>query len=106
MAFVVSKSCLPVFGLHLPFAGAVLQLQHRLGDAVQAAGKVPLDVEAMGIDLLSLSAHKMYGPKGVGALYIRKGVRVLPLVEGGTQESGRREIVRTISREPARDAEQ
>jgi len=62
-------------------------------DAVQAAGKVPLDVERMGIDLASLSAHKMYGPKGVGALYVRKQsprVRVEPLIDGGGHERGMR----------------
>lgn len=62
-------------------------------DAVQAAGKVPIDVEAMGIDLLSLSAHKMYGPKGIGALYVRKRnprVRLEPLIDGGGHERGMR----------------
>jgi cysteine desulfurase len=62
-------------------------------DAVQAAGKVPLDVEVMGIDLLSLSAHKMYGPKGVGALYVRRQaprVRLEPLLDGGGHERGLR----------------
>src|SRR5437870_199627 len=62
-------------------------------DAVQAAGKVPLDVEEMGIDLLSISAHKLYGPKGVGALYVRrKGprVRLDPLIDGGGHERGMR----------------
>ncbi|ADU27804.1 cysteine desulfurase NifS [Ethanoligenens harbinense] len=59
-------------------------------DAVQAVGHVPIDAEQEGIDLLSLSAHKFHGPKGVGALYIRKGVRLPSLIEGGTQERGRR----------------
>jgi cysteine desulfurase len=62
-------------------------------DAVQAAGKVPLDVEEMGVDLLSLSAHKMYGPKGVGALYVRRRaprVRLEPLLDGGGHERGLR----------------
>jgi cysteine desulfurase len=62
-------------------------------DAVQAAGKLPLDVEEMGIDLLSLTAHKMYGPKGVGALYVRRRdplVRLEPLFHGGGHERGYR----------------
>jgi cysteine desulfurase len=61
-------------------------------DAAQAAGKVPLDVEAMGIDLLSISSHKLYGPKGIGALYVRRRprVRLLPLIDGGGQERGLR----------------
>lgn len=59
-------------------------------DAVQAAGKVPLRAEKWGVDLLSVSGHKLHGPKGVGALYVRKGVRVLPRVFGGGQEGGLR----------------
>lgn len=55
-------------------------------DAVQSAGKIPVDVEAINADSLSLSAHKFYGPKGVGALYIKKGTRILPLFHGGAQE--------------------
>ncbi|HRI04259.1 MAG TPA: cysteine desulfurase family protein [Pyrinomonadaceae bacterium] len=59
-------------------------------DAVQAAGKVPLDVEAIGCDLLSISAHKIYAPKGVGALYVRRGARLHPQNLGGHQERERR----------------
>ena len=59
-------------------------------DAVQAVGHVPVDVEAMQIDLLSLSAHKFCGPKGVGALYVRKGIRLPSFITGGGQEKGRR----------------
>ncbi|MCI6930821.1 MAG: cysteine desulfurase NifS [Methanobrevibacter boviskoreani] len=55
-------------------------------DAVQSAGKVPIDVKKQNIDLLSISSHKLYGPKGVGALYIRKGVKIDPLIHGGGQE--------------------
>jgi cysteine desulfurase len=59
-------------------------------DAVQAVGHIPVDVGALGVDLLSVSAHRFYGPKGAGALYFRKGVRVRPLIDGGLQEGGRR----------------
>ncbi|MFA5213231.1 MAG: cysteine desulfurase NifS [Methanoregula sp.] len=59
-------------------------------DAVQAIGNVPIDVKAQNIDMLSLSAHKFYGPKGVGALYIKKGVRIENLIHGGAQERKRR----------------
>src|SRR5579883_611891 len=59
-------------------------------DAVQAGGALPLDVGALNADLLSLSAHKFYGPKGTGILYIRQGMRVLPQMQGGSQERGRR----------------
>ncbi len=55
-------------------------------DAVQAAGKIPLDVNQLHVDLLSLSAHKLHGPKGIGALYVRKGTRLSPVVFGGGQE--------------------
>ena len=59
-------------------------------DAVQTVGHIRVDVEELGVDLLSTSAHKLYGPKGVGALYIRKGTRIAPFVHGGEQERGRR----------------
>jgi cysteine desulfurase NifS len=59
-------------------------------DAVQAFGKIPIDVEELGIDLLSVSAHKLHGPKGVGALYVRQGVPLHPVITGGGQEQGRR----------------
>lgn len=59
-------------------------------DAVQAVGHLPIRVEEQNIDMLSLSAHKFHGPKGVGALYCRKGLTLLPFVEGGAQERGRR----------------
>lgn len=59
-------------------------------DAIQAAGKSDLDVRRIGVDLLSLTAHKFHGPKGVGALYARRGIRFFPLLKGGSQENGRR----------------
>jgi cysteine desulfurase len=59
-------------------------------DAVQSAGKIPLDVRALGVDLLSISAHKFYGPKGIGALWIRRGLRLLPVLTGGKHERSRR----------------
>ena len=59
-------------------------------DAVQTAGKIQIDVKALGIDLLSISGHKFYGPKGVGALWLRKTVRLTPFVTGGRQERNRR----------------
>lgn len=59
-------------------------------DAVQTVGKIPVDVKKMNVDMLSLSSHKLYGPKGIGALYIKKGVRIEPLLHGGGHERGLR----------------
>jgi len=71
------------------------EMAHSVGalfhtDAVQAVGKIPMDLKSTEIDMLSLSGHKLHGPKGIGALYVRKGVRLRPLIRGGHQERGRR----------------
>jgi cysteine desulfurase len=71
----------------------VVRIAHAAGalvhtDAAQAAGKIPIDVHALGVDLLSLTGHKMYGPKGCGALFIRKRTELVPLICGGGQERG------------------
>src|SRR3989339_1044773 len=65
-------------------------------DACQSFGKLPLNVEKSNIDLLTINSHKIYGPKGVGALYIRKGVTITPLLHGGGQESGLRSTTENI----------
>ncbi len=66
-------------------------------DAVQCGGKIPLDVNRLQVDLLSLSAHKLHGPKGVGALYIRKGLQLSPIVFGGGQERGLRSATENVA---------
>ena len=72
-------------------AGALLHV-----DAAQAAGKIPIDVGAMQVDLLSLTGHKMYGPKGCGAIYVRKQAKLEPLIVGGGQERGMRSGTRNV----------
>ena len=59
-------------------------------DAVQTTGHIPTNVDHLGVDLLAMSAHKLYGPKGIGALYVRRGTRIIPFMHGGGQERGRR----------------
>ncbi len=65
-------------------------------DACQSFGKIPVDVDKTGIDLLTINSHKIYGPKGIGALYIRKGVNIVPLLHGGGQEAGLRSSTENI----------
>ena len=69
-------------------AHAVGALMHT--DAAQAVGKIPIDVKALGVDFLTVAGHKFYAPKGIGALYIRSGVQVSPILNGGGQQDGRR----------------
>ena len=73
----------------------IARLAHAAGalvhtDMAQAAGKIPVDVAALGVDLASLSSHKLYGPKGIGAIYVRRGVKIAPQIHGGGQEEGLR----------------
>ena len=66
-------------------------------DAVQAAGKIPFDMQAQPVDLLSMSAHKLHGPKGIGLLYVREGVPLAPLIHGGGQERGLRSATENVA---------
>ncbi len=66
-------------------------------DAVAATGSIPIDVKKLGVDLLTMSAHLFYGPKGAGALYLREGTRIIPLIYGGIQEGGRRAGTENVS---------
>ena len=82
------------YGTIMPIAG-LAAIAHEHGaifhtDAVQALSKIPVDVDALGVDLASFSGHKVHGPKGVGALYVRKGIELEPLLHGGRQEHGLR----------------
>lgn len=88
-------------GIIMPIA-ELCAIAHEKGalfhtDAVQAVGKVPVDVQATGVDMLSLSGHKIHAPKGVGALYIRRGTRIRPFFVGGHQEHGRRAGTENVS---------
>jgi cysteine desulfurase len=76
---------IPVLAAHARERGVLFHT-----DAVQAAGQLTLDVQALGVDMLSISAHKFYGPKGVGALFVRKGTGLVPPQSGGSHEEGRR----------------
>ncbi|MCL2375876.1 MAG: cysteine desulfurase NifS [Defluviitaleaceae bacterium] len=80
-------------GAHLKEVNATRGRENKIffhTDAIQAVGHIPVNVDALGMDLLSMSAHKLYGPKGMGALYVRRGVKLPPLIHGGGQERGRR----------------
>lgn len=75
--------------------GQIAEIAKRYGlpfhtDAVQTVGTIPINVEELGVDLLSLSGKGFYGPKGVGALYLRRGAHIIPFIDGGVQEGGRR----------------
>ncbi|MEN9975380.1 MAG: hypothetical protein RLZZ282_1386 [Verrucomicrobiota bacterium] len=93
-AFVSVMAANNETGVIQPLREAV-ELAHHRGlpvhsDAIQGAGKIPLSVVALGVDLLSVTAHKFHGPKGVGALFVRRGLKFEPLLRGGEQEAGRR----------------
>lgn len=93
-AFVSVMTANNETGAIQPIDAVLVAARHRglpvHTDAIQAAGKIPINVRESGVDLLSLSAHKFHGPKGVGALFVRKGLRFEALLHGGNQEAGRR----------------
>jgi cysteine desulfurase len=66
-------------------------------DAVQTVGHIPVDVNELGVDMLSISAHKLYGPKGIGVLYVRTGTKIEPIITGGAQEKNRRAGTENVS---------
>jgi len=81
---------------------AIAKIAHEGGalmhtDAVQALGKIPLNVEELGVDMMALSAHKIYGPRGIGALYLKRGTRFDPFIKGGGQESRRRSGTQNVA---------
>jgi cysteine sulfinate desulfinase/cysteine desulfurase-like protein len=100
-AAITDETCLVTIMMANNETGAIQRIADMAGvarehgvvfhtDAVQAVGKIPVDVKELGVDVLTLSGHKLHGPKGVGAIYARKGVAVDPLISGGHQEMGMR----------------
>jgi len=82
--------------------GEIAAIVHSVGavlhvDAVQSYGKIKIDVKKFGADMLTISAHKVHGPKGVGALYVKKGIRILPIIHGGGQERGLRSSTENVA---------
>jgi cysteine desulfurase len=66
-------------------------------DAAQSLGKVPVNVDDLGVDLLTVAGHKLYAPKGIGVLYVRRGVKLEPLIHGASHESGRRAVPQSFA---------
>ena len=92
---IIDSSNETYYSLKIEPIKEITEIAHAHGalmhtDAVQAAGNIPVDVKDLGVDLMSMSGHKIYGPKGIGSLYIRKGVRIHNLIHGGAQERKKR----------------